>query len=149
MKSDSRMTVRMAAALLLSGAVAVAGTVDLSWSTVDGGGGTSVGGLFELSGTLGQHDASEPLVGGDFSLIGGFWSGAGDVIGDCSTHNWDHDSDGDVDLGDFSQFSLCFGGSLNPPAGTCPPGVDADCDNDSDVDQTDFYSLSLAFTGPM
>ena len=30
---------------------------DLSWHTIDGGGGYSVGGTFELNGTIGQPDA--------------------------------------------------------------------------------------------
>ncbi len=51
-----------------------AGDFDLSWSTIDGGGGTSSGGDFTLRGTIGQPDA-EFMVGGDYELIGGFWSG--------------------------------------------------------------------------
>ncbi len=42
---------------------------DLSWHTVDGGGGTSSGGDFVLRGTIGQPDAGE-LSGGDFVLRG-------------------------------------------------------------------------------
>ncbi|HMO51007.1 MAG TPA: hypothetical protein PKE26_08075 [Kiritimatiellia bacterium] len=45
----------------------------IPWSTVDGGGGTSTGGVFRMSGTMGQHDAVEKLTGGGFSLAGGFW----------------------------------------------------------------------------
>ena len=48
------------------------GGFDLSWSTIDGGGGTSSGGGFALSGTIGQPDAGA-LSGGDFTLNGGFW----------------------------------------------------------------------------
>jgi hypothetical protein len=50
------------------------GQFDLSWSTIDGGGGTSTGGQFTLSGTIGQPDAGV-LSGGQFKLEGGFWSG--------------------------------------------------------------------------
>src|SRR5947209_14491047 len=39
---------------------------------VPGGGGTSTGGVFTLSGTIGQHDVGGPLSGGNFSLTGGF-----------------------------------------------------------------------------
>ena len=49
------------------------GQFDLSWSTIDGGGGTSSGGQFQLSGTIGQPDAGV-LAGGQFKLEGGFWS---------------------------------------------------------------------------
>lgn len=50
------------------------GKFDLSWSTVDGGGGISAGGQFSISGTVGQPDAGA-LVGGQFKIGGGFWSG--------------------------------------------------------------------------
>jgi hypothetical protein len=33
------------------------GGFDLSWSTMDGGGGTSTGGAYAVSGTIGQPDA--------------------------------------------------------------------------------------------
>lgn len=48
------------------------GGFDLSWSTIDGGGGGSSGGAFDLSGTIGQPDAGS-MAGGDFVLNGGFW----------------------------------------------------------------------------
>jgi hypothetical protein len=39
-----------------------------------GGGGTSTGGVYSLSGTIGQHDAGGPMTGGSYSLAGGFWN---------------------------------------------------------------------------
>ena len=63
------------AALLLTAAGAHAQSLTIDWFTVDGGGGTSTGGVFALSGTIGQADASvQPLSGGNFSLTGGFGS---------------------------------------------------------------------------
>ena len=57
---------------------AVAQNYDISWHTVDGGGATfSTGGAYSLGGTIGQPDAgsfSQPMAGGGFSLIGGFWA---------------------------------------------------------------------------
>lgn len=50
------------------------GPFDLTWSTLDGGGGSSSGGQFALTGTIGQPDAGA-LSGGNFKLEGGFWSG--------------------------------------------------------------------------
>ena len=50
------------------------GSYDLSWNSVDGGGGISGGGSYILSGTLGQPDANL-LSGGDYTLGGGFWGG--------------------------------------------------------------------------
>ena len=40
--------------------------------TIDGGGGTSTGGVYSVSGTIGQPDAGVS-GGGNYSLIGGFW----------------------------------------------------------------------------
>ena len=44
----------------------------IDWSTIDGGGGTSTGGVFSVSGTIGQPDAGV-MAGGNYSLVGGFW----------------------------------------------------------------------------
>ncbi len=41
---------------------------------IAGGGGTSAGGAYSLSGTIGQHDVGGPMSGGNYSLTGGFWS---------------------------------------------------------------------------
>lgn len=55
---------------------APAQTYDLSWWTVDGGGGTSTGGNLELTGTVGQPDAGA-AAGGTLTLGGGFWGAIG------------------------------------------------------------------------
>ena len=57
---------------LLGGASAQSYSID--WYTIDGGGGTSTGGVYSVSGTIGQHDAGGPMTGGNFFLTGGFWS---------------------------------------------------------------------------
>ena len=46
----------------------------IDWYKVSGGGGTSTGGTYQVSGTIGQPDASGALSGGNYSLTGGFWS---------------------------------------------------------------------------
>jgi hypothetical protein len=46
----------------------------IDWYKVAGGGGTSTGGVYSVSGTIGQHDAGGPMTGGNFSLTGGFWA---------------------------------------------------------------------------
>jgi hypothetical protein len=58
--------------------VALADSLDLSWYTIDGGGDMWIGGDdLELSGTIGQHDASVfTMSGGGFELVGGFWNRA-------------------------------------------------------------------------
>jgi hypothetical protein len=48
-------------------------TYSIDWSTIDGGGGTSTGGVYSVSGTIGQPDAGT-MSGGNYSLTGGFWS---------------------------------------------------------------------------
>ena len=75
---------KLAAAALITFAATAFGmanfggpSYDMSWFTIDGGGGTSTGGSYSLSGTIGQHDAGGPLTGGSYSLSGGFWAGAG------------------------------------------------------------------------
>jgi hypothetical protein len=46
----------------------------IDWHKVSGGGGTSTGGVFTVSGTIGQADAGGPMANGSFSLAGGFWA---------------------------------------------------------------------------
>jgi len=67
--------------VLLASAGALAqsagGDFEITKSTIDGGGGTSTGGDFSLTGTIGQADASPVIsTGGDFALAGGFWASA-------------------------------------------------------------------------
>ena len=50
------------------------GDYELSWYTIDGGGGRSTGGPYTLTGTIGQSDAGYSR-GGNFELLGGFWPG--------------------------------------------------------------------------
>ncbi|UCG33079.1 MAG: hypothetical protein JSU68_00315 [Phycisphaerales bacterium] len=66
--------------------------------------------------------------------------------GECG----DLDSDGDVDLGDFATFAVCYYGSAVtiPPPGCSPDEfADADCDGDGDVDLGDFATFALNYTG--
>jgi hypothetical protein len=44
----------------------------INWWTIDCGGGTSTGGDYALSGTIGQPDAGH-MSGGPFAIEGGFW----------------------------------------------------------------------------
>jgi hypothetical protein len=49
------------------------GAYDLTWNTYDGGGITfASGGVYELGGTVGQHDAGASSSG-PYSLSSGFW----------------------------------------------------------------------------
>ncbi len=46
----------------------------IDWYKISGGGGSSAGGAYQVSGTIGQPDASVAMSGGNYSLTGGFWS---------------------------------------------------------------------------
>ena len=80
------------------------GGYDLSWSTIDGGGATSTGGSYSLSGTIGQADAgpSPAMTGGSYQLTGGFWpvSQVCYCLGDLN-------GDGKKDGRDVQQFLAC------------------------------------------
>ena len=104
---------------------APAGSFDLSWHTIDGGGAMfSSGGGFELGGTIGQPDAVI-MTGGNFELAGAFWAGAvpqSACLGDMN----DADGDGTPDCLDG-----CPGDANKLDPGTCGCGT-ADTDTDGD-----------------
>src|SRR5256885_1765468 len=63
----------LALVVLLAGDATVgAQTYAIDWFTIDGGGGTSTGGVYSVSGTIGQPDAGK-MSGGNYALDGGFW----------------------------------------------------------------------------
>ena len=57
---------------LVYGAMAQPFSID--WHKIAGGGGTSSGGSYAITGTIGQHDAGR-ISGGNYTLEGGFISG--------------------------------------------------------------------------
>ena len=63
-------------------------SINMNWFTIDGGGGTSSGDGFDMSGTIGQPDANLVMTGPGFEFSGGFWAGVkkstclGDLNGD-------------------------------------------------------------------
>ena len=59
---------------LLVPSLALAQSYSIDWYKISGGGGTSTNGLYSVTGTIGQPDASGAMTGGGFSLTGGFWS---------------------------------------------------------------------------
>ena len=58
--------------LLAGGAPVCAQNYAIDWFTIDGGGGTSTGGVYSVSGTIGQPDAGK-MSGGSYTIDGGFW----------------------------------------------------------------------------
>ena len=59
--------------LALFTTLAMAQTYNIDWFTIDGGGGTSTGGVYSVSGTIGQPDAGK-MIGRIYALDGGYWS---------------------------------------------------------------------------
>lgn len=77
----------LAAFVIIAAAADVSADYQVVWSTIDGGGGTSTGGQYSLTGTIGQADAAYS-EGGRYEVLGGFWPG------------------GPLCIVDFEQFSI-------------------------------------------
>jgi hypothetical protein len=106
-------------AVALAAAIATgarAGGSDLSWNTIDGGGGESSGGVFTLHGSIGQSDAGIAMTGGAFSVLGGFWAGGGDGAAACPG---DVDGSGEIGFADLIAVLAAWG-----PCPECPEDVD-------------------------
>jgi hypothetical protein len=105
------------------------------------GGGTSTGGEYELSGSIGQPDAGTlASPDGTLKLKGGFWPGAPcpfDIPAD-------YDGDCDVDHADYLSWEACASGTDVPYVGDCS---DTDFDGDLDTDQGDFAVFQRCTTG--
>src|SRR5213075_861546 len=67
----TKITILVVAASVAAVTV-LAQSFSIDWHTIDGGGGTSTGGVYSVSGTIGQPDAGH-LSGGNYTLDGGFW----------------------------------------------------------------------------
>jgi len=94
------------------------GPYEISWYTIDGGGGMSSGGPYVLMGTIGQPDA-DWSSGGKYELLGGFLPDGLLCIVEFEdfarlTERWLHtasglagdlDEDNDVDFDDLSRFT--------------------------------------------
>jgi len=80
MNSIAFRNLTIAILLLAVPAVLLAQPFTIDWHTLDAGGAMitndGIPGGLELSGTIGQPDASSPaapMTGGSFELVGGFW----------------------------------------------------------------------------
>src|SRR5436309_10766626 len=71
-RAGVRAGVCLISLLLFSAALVHAQSYSIDWFTIGGGGGTSAGGVFSVSGTIGQPDAGK-MSGGNFTIDGGFW----------------------------------------------------------------------------
>jgi hypothetical protein len=107
------------------------GGCDMRWWTIDAGGITfAAGGTFNLGGTVGQPNASNPLTGGAFSLTGGFW------FTPCIVSNGDVDGNLCVDDADLLQVLFAFGATGSNPA---------DVNGDLIVDDADLLIVLFNF----
>ena len=68
----SKLKSMVLAVALVAGAAQAQTDYTISWFTIDGGGGTSTGGTYTVTGTIGQPDAGL-MTGGNYSVQGGFW----------------------------------------------------------------------------
>lgn len=109
----------------------------IDWFTIDSGGGTSSGGPFAVSGTIGQWDAGPPagpMVGGGREVSGGFWVGASPQL--CPA---DFNADGDLNADDLADYINCY--FALPPCS----GVDFNHDGDANADDlADFINAYFA-----
>jgi hypothetical protein len=108
---------------------------DLSWNTLDGGGGVSTGAEFEFAGTIGQPDCGPVMTGGDFEFTGGFWGAPRPESIDCPA---DLTGDDVVDVFDLLELLSSWG--------WCP-SCPADITGDDVVDVFDLLEV-LAHWGP-
>jgi len=104
------------------------GSYDLSWYTIDGGGGTSSGGSFELTGTIGQPDAgvmTGGAPGNEFELVGGFWSTPGGTVPTCPADVAPPGGDGLINVDDLLAVISAWGPCPHPClTDIAPPGGD-------------------------
>ena len=74
MKNQLAVLALFLSLLGLASISASAQSYTIDWYKIAGGGGTSTGGTYSVSGTIGQPDASGAMSGGNYSITGGFWA---------------------------------------------------------------------------
>ncbi len=138
--------------LLMPSAFAFAqsgGTFDLSWNTIDGGGGTSTGGTFTLNGTAGQSDAGT-LGGGTFILRGGYWVTGPSASNTCATAADCADLDGGGATDDVCTWWECVDSTCVSVAKAHPSdmgGALGDCALDTFCNLADALHALTCFAG--
>mgnify|MGYP001191602666 CR=1 FL=1 len=130
---------------------ALADDFTIAWWSIDGGGGMfCTGGDVALSGTLGQPDAGLEMTGGEFSIVGGFWTPSTPAF-----PTGDLGCDGVVDLFDIDPFVLALTSATeDPPFASyhalhpnCDPLL-ADINGDGSVNLFDIDAFVALLTGP-
>jgi hypothetical protein len=91
---------------------------DLTWWTVDSGGGTMSGSGYELTGTAGQPDAGPALNNGRYTLFSGFWAGPREVPPACPVPLTGVSVSGPVS--GLTGETLVFSATVQPATATAP-----------------------------
>ena len=149
MTTKRLVTLAGAAMILALAPSAFAQDFAINWYTIDGGGGFSTGGDFELEGTIGQPDAGPTagaMTGGDFELTGGFWVVAATSDPCAAFLCGDANCDAAFDGADIDAFFVALG---DPPAWDATyPDCDrvcvADINGDNTVDGADIDAFFAA-----
>lgn len=117
--------------LFVASNTALAQTYEMTWQTIDNGGGVIVSGdIYMLVGTFGQPDAGPKLAGGIYELRGGFWAG----VKTSPPCPGDLNSDAVVDLNDLAILL----GNYGATGATMEQG---DLNGDTNVDLSDLAIL--------
>lgn len=159
--------------LALAMSVAVADNYKIRFYTIDGGGEMfTSGGVYRLSGTIGQPDAG-PMTGGVYKLRGGFWGRACIEDCDCDDENvctldgcgdtrcsnepnryGDVDGNGTVSIFDLFCVLNGFGGDFSRCAfcnvdihGVCLDPEEPPCCPDGVIDIFDLFAVLNAYRG--
>ncbi len=128
--------------LLAVGAPAAFATdpYDLSWFSIDAGGGSSTDGSFTVNGTIGQPDTGRMTGAPHFSVMAGYW-GAATAAPTCAC---DLNSDGQVDDSDFVIFASAYD-ILDCTDPMMPLDCPSDFNGDAMVDDNDFVIFVDAY----
>jgi hypothetical protein len=107
----------VAMGMVLFAAMVTAAEYEIPWHTIDGGGGTSTGGPYSITGTIGQADTGVSSAGA-FVNSAGFWPGNFGCVVNLTdlkrlAEAWlssgvllaDLDLSGKVDMADFAMLS--------------------------------------------
>jgi hypothetical protein len=97
---------------------------EITWQSIDGGGGTATGDDYVLAGSIGQPDAGA-MSGGGFDLTGGFWTAEVEPVNTCPADIVPRGGDGQVTIADITFVLSAFGLPCNDcPQDVVPPGGD-------------------------
>ena len=118
--------------LVLILSLPVTADYEIVWHTIDGGGGTSTGGDYAMTGTIGQPDASYSQ-GGDYEVLGGFWPGGPLCF---------------VEFDDFARFAAHWRDTGCSLANNWCQGADLDNLNDVGADDLNLFIIEWLYECP-